>query len=136
MNINQSLHSRLQSMKRVIHQHVDGWKIEWTLPSWFPVTIILLSTIGMAGMFLFQASSEVPMGDSYIHFIYARNLVDYHEFSYNPGLSEGIGTTSFLWVLLLAFNQLIGITPVISSTILGGVYTLPQVGLYTCWHWI
>jgi hypothetical protein len=88
---------------------------------WTPYLVIILAVICVTGYFLWQAPYEVPMGDSYIHFVYAKNLVDYFEFTYNPGVQEGIGTTSFLWVIILASFQVIGITPVISSKILGVV---------------
>jgi len=89
------------------------------VPFWTPYLVIILAVICVTGYFLWQAPYEVPMGDSYIHFIYAKNLVDYQEFAYNPGLQEGIGTTSFLWVVILAFFQLFGVAPVIASKLLG-----------------
>lgn len=89
------------------------------VPIWTPYLVIILAVICVTGYFLWQVPFEVPMGDSYVHFVYAKNLVDYQEFTYNPGIQEGIGTTSFLWVVILAFFQLFGVTPVIASTILG-----------------
>jgi len=60
------------------------------------------------------------MGDSYVHFKYARNLVDYRELSFTPGLSnEGIGSSSILWVIILAVFQWLGVSPVIATKILG-----------------
>lgn len=61
------------------------------------------------------------MADSYIHFTYARNLALHQEYSYNLGAKEGIGSTSLLWVLLLAGCQLLGIPPEVSSIFLGAV---------------
>lgn len=59
------------------------------------------------------------MADSYIHFTYARNLANHQEYTYNLGSSEGIGSTSFLWVLILAMCQAIGIPPETSAVALG-----------------
>ena len=59
------------------------------------------------------------MGDSYIHFVYARNLYRHAEFTYNPGLIEGIGTTSPLWVFFLTACLMIGFSPLIAARVLG-----------------
>jgi hypothetical protein len=64
----------------------------------------------------------MPSGDSYLYFVYTQNLVDFQEFSFNPGLREGIGTTSFLWVAILTVLYWIGIPPIISAKILGIVF--------------
>ena len=106
-------------MKNKLFRIYVWLKRAWIISNWLPVTIIVLTTFSLAGLFLLPESSEVPMGDSYIHFVYAKNLVDYHEFSYNPGHNEGIGTTSCLWVLLLAVFYYLGVPPVIASTLLG-----------------
>lgn len=89
------------------------------IPGWAPYFLIISAVIVLTGYFLWHAPSGVPMGDSYIHFVYARNLVNYGEFAYNPGIVEGVGSTSFLWVITLAIFFLFGISPVIASKILG-----------------
>ena len=88
-------------------------------PKWLSPLLIVIVVLGIAAFFLWETPDEVPMGDSYIHFVYARNLVDEFEYTYNPGLQEGIGTTSVLWVAALAFFYFFGISPVIASKILG-----------------
>ncbi|HSG26670.1 MAG TPA: hypothetical protein VLA32_11185 [Anaerolineales bacterium] len=70
--------------------------------------------------FLWGLPNAVPMGDSYIHFTYARNLVVHGELSFIPGMSnEGIGSSSILWVIILAVFQWLGVSPVIATKILG-----------------
>ncbi|MFQ5616403.1 MAG: hypothetical protein ACE5GO_08095 [Anaerolineales bacterium] len=86
---------------------------------WVFVLFIAIAGILVTASFLWGNPSESPMGDSYIHFVYARNLVKYGELTFNPGWEEGIGTTSFLWVLLLAGFQLFGVAPVVGAKILG-----------------
>ena len=44
----------------------------------------------------------VPLDDSYIHFQYARSIVELHPFRYTPGAAPTPGATSLLWPLLLA----------------------------------
>jgi hypothetical protein len=86
---------------------------------WIPHVLIILATLISVSVFLLQTDAGIPMGDSYIHFSYARNLALHHEFSYNLGEVEGIGSTSFLWVLLLTAGQMVGILPEKSAVILG-----------------
>ena len=86
---------------------------------WIPHAIILVATLLSVAVFLTQTDTGIPMGDSYIHFSYARNLALHHEYSYNLGEVEGIGSSSGLWVLLLAAGQMIGILPETSSIALG-----------------
>ncbi len=59
------------------------------------------------------------MGDAYIHFVYARNLSQTGELAFNPGTDEGIGTTSILWVLLLAGLNFATIPLVTAAKLLG-----------------
>jgi hypothetical protein len=47
--------------------------------------------------------------DSYIHFVYARNLGLGHGLSFNPG-QPSYGSTSPLWVLLLGLGSAVGIS--------------------------
>jgi hypothetical protein len=53
--------------------------------------------------------------DSYIHFVYARNLAEGGSLSFNPG-QPSYGSTSPLWVLLLGLGSAAGIsTPVFAQ---------------------
>jgi hypothetical protein len=86
---------------------------------WLHYVLISLTVIVISISFLWGLPLEMPMGDSYIHFLYARNLVQYKELAFNPGLQEGIGTSSILWVLVLAVFQAMGVSPLIMAKILG-----------------
>jgi hypothetical protein len=44
----------------------------------------------------------VPLDDSYIHFQYARSIVEFHPFRYTAGAAPTPGATSLLWPLALA----------------------------------
>lgn len=81
--------------------------------------LMVIAAILVSIFFLWGVPHEAPMGDSYIHYLYARNLVVHKELSYNLGLEEGIGSSSILWVLVLAFFQVLGISPVVMAYILG-----------------
>ena len=83
----------------------------------YPIIIIFVLLI--AYLFLQQEPSEFPMGDSYIHFVYARNLVYHGELAFNPGIREGVGTTSPLWVFLLSGFYLLKISPLTTAKFLG-----------------
>jgi hypothetical protein len=85
------------------------------LPSW----IIAGSVVVACVAFLGHDWRLYPMGDSYIHFVYARNLVEHHQFAYNPGWVQGIGTSSVLWVLVLAGFEALGVSPLIAGRVLG-----------------
>jgi hypothetical protein len=86
---------------------------------WQNYLFITIAAIGISILFLWKVQDEIPMGDSYIHFLYARNLVLHGELSYNPGLNEGIGSSSILWVVILASFNFFGGSPVITSKYLG-----------------
>jgi len=67
--------------------------------------VLILCCLGMAGaagyFFLKGAPRAFPLDDAYIHLTYARSLSQAAGFSFNPG-EPSFGTTSPLWVLLLA----------------------------------
>jgi len=56
--------------------------------------------------------------DTYIHLRYAHNLIDYGEFSFNPGESS-YGATSPLWIFGLAFFLKLGLAPFAAAKLLG-----------------
>lgn len=89
------------------------------VPVWMPYLVIVLAAFSATGIFLYQSPNEFPITDAYIHLTYAKNLVKYHELTFYPGFQEGRSTTSVLWVVILALFQLVGVTPAISSKILG-----------------
>ena len=87
----------------------------YLLPTMLLTTVVL----SLTSFFIFPEPQVFPMGDSYIHFVYARNLYQTGEFNFNPGIVEGIGTTSPLWVYILSVLLMIGISPLIGARILG-----------------
>ncbi len=62
----------------------------------------------------------VPLDDAYIHYRFADNLARGRGFAFNPG-EPTPGSTSPLWVFLLAAGELAGLSPILSSKILGGL---------------
>ncbi|HYF67846.1 MAG TPA: glycosyltransferase family 39 protein [Ohtaekwangia sp.] len=84
------------------------------------IVLILALILGVINIF--------HQDDAFISFRYAKNLVEYNNFSWNADdIIKIEGYTNFLWTCLLAGGLKLGIDPVISSTILGlcfGIGTL------------
>jgi hypothetical protein len=51
----------------------------------------------------------VPLDDAFIHFQFARSLVELHPLAYTPGATPTPGATSLLWPLLLAPFYAVGL---------------------------
>ncbi len=88
--------------------------------------LVLVSVAGGTGAcFLFNRASGtdsalvgLPLDDSWIHLVYARNLAQRGELSYNPGEPE-TGFSSPLWVVLLSpFSTLDGAGPALAAKLL------------------
>ncbi len=62
---------------------------------------------------------EFPMDDTYIHFVYARNLVEHGHLMFNAPGESGVGSTSLLWVLLLAAGYRLGLSLHLTAKALG-----------------
>lgn len=62
----------------------------------------------------------VPLDDAYIHYRFADNLAHGRGFAFNPG-EPTPGSTSPLWVLLLAAGELAGFDPSLTSKALGAL---------------
>ncbi|HUG35242.1 MAG TPA: hypothetical protein VMJ90_10770 [Anaerolineales bacterium] len=71
--------------------------------------------------FLYPSPIEFPMDDAYIHFVYADNLASHGRLFFNDVSETGIGTTSPLWVFLLAGLKLLGIPLPLSAKLLGAL---------------
>ena len=84
---------------------------------------ILLLQIVLVVFFLISMSQKTEVGptldDSWIHYQFARNLVEYGEISFNAG-TWSAGTTSLLWDLILALGILLGL-PVVHFSIAIGI---------------
>ena len=77
------------------------------VPTWYRV----LAPVLAGGLFLWYFAGVVrldltgglgfTLDDGWIHLVFARNLVQFHTWGFNPGQASA-GDTSILWVLLLA----------------------------------
>jgi hypothetical protein len=64
--------------------------------------------------------TSVPLDDAYIHYRFAHNLAHGRGFAFNPG-EPTPGSTSPLWVVLLAVGELAGFDPILTSKVLGAL---------------
>lgn len=55
-----------------------------------------------------RPNPAMPLDDAYIHFQYARSIVEGHRFSYNPDQPPTTGATSLLYPPLLAMGYVVG----------------------------
>ena len=79
----------------------------------------LVGTV-IAGCMVLAISNAFVLDDAFISFRYAHNLVETGELTWNPGEAVPVeGYTNFLWTLLLAAAQALGIEPVFASQALG-----------------
>jgi len=79
-------------------------------------------------VFLWPSFSAFPMDDTYIHFVYARNLAEQGKLIFNFADEKGVGTTSILWVLLLAAGWKLGIGfPLLAKAL--GIASLATLGI-------
>ena len=90
-----------------------------TLSKWMVFTMIGLSIAITSLVFLWPNPVEFPMDDTYIHFVYAKNLSEQRLLMFNEPGEIGVGTSSLLWVLLLAGGIRIGIPIFLLAKILG-----------------
>ncbi|HEX6850627.1 MAG TPA: tetratricopeptide repeat protein [Candidatus Polarisedimenticolaceae bacterium] len=67
--------------------------------------------------------------DAFISFRYARNLADGFGLVFNPGFERVEGYTNFLWVVILAAGDLVGIAPEHAANPLSLVLTVVLWGL-------
>lgn len=98
-----------------------------------PVVAALL-VLGVALARQWQATgslSTVPLDDAYIHYRFADNLANGHGFAFNPD-EPTPGSTSPLWVILLAAGEIAGLSPIFASKLLGAVSFVACAWL--TWH--
>jgi hypothetical protein len=79
------------------------------IPVWMVITLVGCIVVIETFVFLLPAPLEFPMDDTYIHFVYADNLVSYGKLFFSDVNEKGVGATSPLWVFLLAGFKLLGI---------------------------
>jgi hypothetical protein len=72
-----------------------------------------------------------PLDDAWIHQTYARNLVQYGQWSFIPG-QPSAGSTAPLWSVMLAMGHLLGLGPYIWTFFLGWLtlWAISIVGYY------
>ena len=105
-------------------------RINW-LPEGIPFLVIGASVLLVALAFLWPAPAEFPMDDAYIHFVYARNLAEHGKLMFNFPDEKGVGTSSPLWVLLLAGGYAAGIPLHLLAKALGiGALIIVGAALY------
>ena len=101
------------------------------LPPWVVIALMACIIVVEAFVFLLPAPLEFPMDDTYIHFVYADNLVSHGKMFFSDVNEKGVGATSPLWVLLLAGFKLLGIPLLVSAKALGIVgLTVVSGGIY------
>ena len=64
-----------------------------------------------------------PLDDAWIHLQFARNLAVGRGFSYNPGIPVA-GSTAPLWTIILSVPATFGWNPIVSSKVLGTLFTI------------
>jgi hypothetical protein len=96
--------------------------------SWIPFFIIPIAVFLTSFWYLFPAPAEFPMDDTYIHFVYAQNLIDHGELMFSSPGESGVGSTSMLWVYLIAAGYSLGLSLHMTTKILG-IISLIMVGI-------
>ncbi|MCG8424956.1 MAG: hypothetical protein MJE77_44305 [Proteobacteria bacterium] len=66
--------------------------------------------------------------DAYISFVYARNLAEQGALVFNPG-DPVEGYTNFLWTLILGLLMIVGLSPEVTSLVLGTGFGLATLGV-------
>jgi len=84
-----------------------------------PFVVIVASIVAVSIWMQWDTADMFPNGDAYIHLSYARNFAATGELNFNPGLQEGVGSTSFLWVVVLAILHRITESPIFWTRMLG-----------------
>ncbi len=104
----------------------------WNFSSLIPGLILVIAILVASSIFLYPNYQEFPMDDTYIHFVYARNLADQGRLFFNHPGEQGLGTSSFVWVLFLAAGDKLGLSlHLLAKTI--GILSLATVS-GVCFH--
>ncbi len=98
-----------------------------SLPSWAVFAGLTVVIAAAAALFLWPLWEELPIDDAYIHLVYAQNLSEHGDLFFNSPADAGIGTSSILWVLLLAGGNAIGLPMTFLAKALG-LLSLAVVG--------
>ncbi len=99
--------------------------------AWIPFVVVALAVSVVALWFLWPSPVDFPMDDTYIHFVYAQNLVQHGTLMFNTPGETGVGSTSLLWVLLIAGGYALGVPMYLITKVLGLTsLIIVGVGLY------
>ena len=90
--------------------------------------IALLLALALAAALMWPVRGYLT-DDTFIHLQYARNLATGHGFVFNPG-ERVYGSTSPLWVALLADAMMLGVDGILAARVIGAVATLASVLLF------
>ena len=93
--------------------------------------VALLVFLALAGVALFLRAQQsatgnlwgVPLDDAYIHFRFAQNLATGHGFAFNPDAAVP-GSTSPLWVIILAASGVIGVPLWLAAKVYGVLFLI------------
>ena len=106
----------------------DRTSIEW-------IYISLMAVVGII-FYLWTSYQKIgvsfPLDDAWIHQTYARNLIEYGEWSFVVG-KPSAGSTAPLWTGLIAFGLWIGIDPKVWTYCLGGIFLIALGWLSMKW---
>ena len=89
------------------------------LPRWVIPVFIAAAILAAAFVYLWPSPIEFPMDDAYIHFVYAENLAERGQLFFSFPDEKGVATSSFLWVVLLAVGDALGIPVQLLAKVLG-----------------
>lgn len=91
----------------------------------YRIPYLLLASLALFLMFLLPLRGSL-VDDTYIHLVYARNLAELGELSFNAG-EPTYGATSPLWVALLALVHLMGGDMIVWCGLLSALFALGSI---------
>jgi len=120
--------SKSRSKWKRISTSLPTLLISRELSGWLPLTIIVVAVLVASSLYLWPAPLEFPLDDAYIHFVYAENLAETGKLFFNFPDEVGVGTSSLLWVLILAVGNLLNLSMHWVAKLVG-VASLTAVGI-------
>lgn len=102
--------SSLKRQKQIYRTTLLDLALTTDLWDWLPQFAIAFTILAAGSVFLWPSPIEFPMDDSYIHFVYAENLSEHGQLFFNEPREIGVGSSSLLWVLILAGGNWIGLS--------------------------
>jgi len=84
-----------------------------------PWVVPVAAALSAGAVFVCAGARAYPMDDAYIHFQYAHVLASTGHLEFNPGEHDGVGTTSPLWVWMLAAGELLGVRAPTLARVIG-----------------